>query len=135
MPFSTLLFDVADGIARVTVNRPDKLNALNATVIAELGEAVTRIETEPAVQGAILTGAGTKAFVAGADIAELAGQGPLDGQGEVGPGAGGVPAAGALRQARHRRGERLRARRRLRAGDGVSSPDRERDGASSASRR
>src|SRR5262245_53709687 len=80
MPFSTLLFDVADGVARVTVNRPDKLNALNATVIDELGEAIARIEAEPGVQGAILTGAGAKAFVAGADIAELAGQGPLDGQ-------------------------------------------------------
>jgi enoyl-CoA hydratase len=80
MPFSTLLFDVADGIARVTVNRPDKLNALNATVIGELGEAVARIETEREIRGAVLTGAGTKAFVAGADIAELAEQGPLDGQ-------------------------------------------------------
>jgi enoyl-CoA hydratase len=80
MPFTTLLFDVADGIARVTVNRPDKLNALNATVIEELGQAVTRIEADPAIGGAILTGAGTKAFVAGADIAELAEQGPLDGQ-------------------------------------------------------
>jgi enoyl-CoA hydratase len=80
MPFSTLLFDVADGIARVTVNRPDKLNALNATVIGELDAAVGRIEAESEIRGAILAGAGTKAFVAGADIGELAEQGPLDGQ-------------------------------------------------------
>jgi enoyl-CoA hydratase len=86
MPFSTLLFDVADGIARVTVNRPDKLNALNATVIGELGEAVARIEADPEIRGAILTGAGTKAFVAGADIAELAEQSPLDGQARAGRG-------------------------------------------------
>ncbi len=80
MPYSTLLFDLADGIARITVNRPDKLNALNATVIRELGDAVTRVEREAEVRGVILTGAGTKAFVAGADIAELAGQGPVDGR-------------------------------------------------------
>ena len=53
---STLLFELTDGIARVTVNRPDKLNALNAIVIAELGDAVTRIETDSAVRGVIITG-------------------------------------------------------------------------------
>jgi enoyl-CoA hydratase len=77
---STLTFDLTDGIARVTVNRPDKLNALNAIVIAELGDAVTRIETDAAVRGVILTGAGTKAFVAGADISELTEQGVAGGR-------------------------------------------------------
>jgi enoyl-CoA hydratase len=76
---TTLLFELSDGIARVTINRPDKLNALNATVIAELGDAVTRMETDAAVRGVVLTGAGPKAFVAGADIGELAGQDPLEG--------------------------------------------------------
>ena len=77
---TTLLFELSDGIARVTINRPDKLNALNATVIAELGDVVTRIETDAAVRGVILTGAGSKAFVAGADISELSEQGPIDGK-------------------------------------------------------
>jgi enoyl-CoA hydratase len=80
MTYATLLFDVTDGLARVTVNRPDKLNALNGDVIRELGEAVTRIESDEAIRGVILTGAGPKAFVAGADIAELAGQGAVDGK-------------------------------------------------------
>lgn len=77
---STLLFELTDGIARITVNRPDKLNALNAIVIAELGDAVTRIETDPAVRGVMVTGAGTKAFVAGADINELTEQGATGGR-------------------------------------------------------
>jgi len=77
---TTLLFALQDGIARVTINRPDKLNALNATVLSELGDAVTRIETDAGVRGVILTGSGQKAFVAGADIAELAGQGPVEGK-------------------------------------------------------
>ncbi|CAN5825696.1 enoyl-CoA hydratase-related protein [soil metagenome] len=80
MPYTSLLFDVRDGVATVTVNRPDKLNALNAEVIAELGDVAGRIEKEPAIRGAILTGAGSKAFVAGADIGELAAQGPIDGK-------------------------------------------------------
>jgi enoyl-CoA hydratase len=79
MPTS-LLFELSDGIARVTIDRPDKLNALNATVISELSDAVTRIETDAAVRGVILTGSGQKAFVAGADIGELTGQGPIDGK-------------------------------------------------------
>lgn len=80
MPYSTLLFDVTDGIARITINRPDKLNALNAAVIGELGQAVTQIETDDAIRGVLVTGAGPKAFVAGADISELASQGPVDGK-------------------------------------------------------
>ncbi|MDZ4674217.1 MAG: enoyl-CoA hydratase-related protein [Gemmatimonadota bacterium] len=72
MTYSTLLYEVTDGIATITINRPDKLNALNGEVIAELGKAAEAVARDVAVRGAILTGAGPKAFVAGADIAELA---------------------------------------------------------------
>ena len=80
MTYSTLQFEVRDRIAFVTINRPDKLNALNDEVIAELARAAAEIATREDVGGAILTGAGPKAFVAGADIAELARQGPIDGR-------------------------------------------------------
>jgi enoyl-CoA hydratase len=80
MTYSTLLFDLADGIARVTINRPDKLNALNTTVIAELDDAAGRVEREADIRAVLLTGAGTKAFVAGADIGEIGSQGATDGQ-------------------------------------------------------
>jgi len=80
MCYDTLLFDVRDGIAVVTINRPDKLNALNDQVIEELSHAADRIASSAEVAGAIVTGAGPKAFVAGADIAELARQGPFDGK-------------------------------------------------------
>jgi enoyl-CoA hydratase len=56
----------------VTVNRPDKLNALNKNTIAEIGEAINAAASDNTVGGIILTGAGTKAFVAGADISEFA---------------------------------------------------------------
>lgn len=80
MPYSSLLYDLRDGVATITINRPDKLNALNDTVIDELGQAVGTVEADEAVKGLIMTGAGPKAFVAGADIAELSRQGPLDGK-------------------------------------------------------
>jgi enoyl-CoA hydratase len=80
MSYETLLFDVRDGIAFVTINRPDKLNALNDQVMLELSSAVDRITTEAEIKGAILTGAGPKSFVAGADIGDLARQGPFDGK-------------------------------------------------------
>ena len=73
MTYSTLKFDVQDGIAVITVNRPDKLNALNDAVIGELGAATTRLAEDGGIRAAIITGAGPKAFVAGADIGELAG--------------------------------------------------------------
>jgi enoyl-CoA hydratase len=72
MEYSTLLYDLREGIAVVTVNRPEKLNALNDVVITELGEVAQRLLEDAAVRAAIVTGAGPKAFVAGADIAELA---------------------------------------------------------------
>ncbi len=78
--YTTLSLTVTDRVARLTIERPDKLNALNGTVIRELGQAATRITEDDTIGGAILTGSGTKAFVAGADIAELAGQGPMGGQ-------------------------------------------------------
>ena len=80
MAYETLLYDVTGGLARVTINRPDKLNALNGTVIRELGDAAVEVAADTAVKAVILTGAGAKAFVAGADIAELTTQGPLDGK-------------------------------------------------------
>jgi enoyl-CoA hydratase len=78
--YTTLSFAVADRVARVTIERPDKLNALNATVIRELGQAFARVAEDNGIGGAILTGSGSKAFVAGADIAELANQGPMEGR-------------------------------------------------------
>lgn len=80
MTHQTLLVDVKDGVAFVTVNRPDKLNALNDQVVADLRQAVLALKSDPTVKGVILTGAGPKAFVAGADIGELAKQGVLDGR-------------------------------------------------------
>jgi len=77
MSYSTLLFENRDGIALVTINRPDKLNALNAAVINELGALVPQIVDDSGVRAMILTGSGPKAFVAGADIGELSACDPL----------------------------------------------------------
>lgn len=59
-------------LAVVTIDRQDKLNALNADVVSEIGEAFASLRDDDAVRGVVLIGAGQKAFVAGADIAELA---------------------------------------------------------------
>src|SRR3989454_10809029 len=80
MTYQTLLFEVRDGVAVITINRPDKLNALNDQVMAELADVARRSATDDDIRGAILTGAGPKAFVAGADIGDLAQQGPFDGK-------------------------------------------------------
>lgn len=66
-----LLIDTADGIRTLRINRPDKLNALNAGVIDALDAAFADAGRDPAVRVVVLTGAGPKAFVAGADIAEM----------------------------------------------------------------
>lgn len=71
MDYKTLLFEVSDGIATVTINRPDKLNALNSEVLVDLANAFTSINSDPEIRVAILTGSGDKAFVAGADISQM----------------------------------------------------------------
>src|SRR5436309_683205 len=80
MSYDTLLFETRHAVAFITINRPDKLNALNDQVVDELSHAAERVATEDGIKGAILTGAGSKAFVAGADIGDLAKQGPFDGK-------------------------------------------------------
>jgi enoyl-CoA hydratase len=71
MTLETLLVEISDAVALVTINRPDRLNALNARAKSELRELFVGFRDDPAVDVVILTGAGTKAFVAGTDIAEL----------------------------------------------------------------
>jgi enoyl-CoA hydratase len=78
--YDNIVYEKRAGIAVVTVNRPDKLNALNAGVMAELERAFGEAAGDPEVGGVILTGAGEKAFVAGADIGELARQSPIEGR-------------------------------------------------------
>ena len=80
MSYENLKVETRDGVAIVTINRPEKLNALNDRTVEELDAAVAAIGSDPQVRGAILTGAGEKAFVAGADIAELSTQSPVDGK-------------------------------------------------------
>ena len=71
MDFENLIYEVSDRIAVITVNRPEKLNALNDVTIRELGAAFVEVSRDDGVHAVILTGAGDKAFVAGADIKEL----------------------------------------------------------------
>ena len=69
--FSNILLEKKGGIAYITVNRPKALNALNQQTIEELQDAFIYVRLDESVQGVILTGAGDKAFVAGADIKEI----------------------------------------------------------------
>lgn len=81
MEFENLTIDQHGPIAVLTVNRPGALNALNGTTLSELAMAAELIANDPEVGALILTGAGDKAFVAGADISELAGlEGPFAGR-------------------------------------------------------
>ena len=69
--YATLLTDLSDNIFTITINRPDKLNALNKQVIEDLGKAIDEVYANAAIKSAIITGSGPKAFVAGADISEF----------------------------------------------------------------
>ncbi|MGB9772927.1 MAG: enoyl-CoA hydratase/isomerase family protein [Bacteroidota bacterium] len=80
MEYQTLLFAVKDGIATITINRPEKLNALNATAKAELWDAFRSIEKDDSIRVVILTGSGEKSFVAGTDIGELTSLDALSGK-------------------------------------------------------
>ena len=69
--YQTLLTSLENNIYTITINRPEKLNALNKMVIEELSAAIDTVYNDPAIQSAIITGAGEKSFVAGADISEF----------------------------------------------------------------
>ena len=71
MDFKNLKYQQVDGICTITINRPDKMNALNIETISELGIAIASAENNKEIIGIIITGEGQKAFVAGADIAEF----------------------------------------------------------------
>jgi enoyl-CoA hydratase len=80
MASENLLYEKRNGIGYVTVNRPEKLNALNRKTMEELDECFLDIERDDEVRAVILTGAGERAFVGGADINELAALTPVEGQ-------------------------------------------------------
>src|SRR5256712_1298588 len=74
-----VLYGTKDGIARITISRPEKLNALDRQTVQEIDRVVASAGQDPSVGVLIITGAGEKAFVAGADIGELASQTPVEG--------------------------------------------------------
>jgi enoyl-CoA hydratase len=80
MSYENLLIETRDGVAFITVNRPAKLNALNSATLAELDAAIGAAGADAQVRGVVITGSGDKAFVAGADIAELSTQSPVEGR-------------------------------------------------------
>jgi enoyl-CoA hydratase len=80
MAYENLLYDVKDQIARITFNRPNVLNALNPKIIDEFGDCLNAARRDDSVRVLILTGAGEKAFVAGADINDLAKRNAVDGK-------------------------------------------------------
>ena len=71
--YNTILTNLENGILTITINRPEKMNALNADVLTELDHALDEMYTNQQLKTAIITGAGPKAFVAGADITEFNG--------------------------------------------------------------
>src|ERR1700686_69948 len=80
MGYENILYEKRDGIAYITFNRPKVLNAPNRKTVEDLQQALLDARNDEAVRVLILTGAGEKAFVAGADISELAQQTPIDGK-------------------------------------------------------
>jgi len=80
MAYENLLYEVKDQIARITFNRPNVLNALNRKTIEELGHCLNAARQDDSVRVLIFTGTGEKAFIAGADINELAQRTPIDGK-------------------------------------------------------
>ena len=75
--YEALLYDVSDGVATVTLNRPDQRNALNGQLLTELVDAMKRVRDDGEVRAVVLTGAGDKVFCAGADLGGFAADAPL----------------------------------------------------------
>ena len=71
--YNTLLLDIENNICTITINRPDKLNALNKAVFDELNSVLDEVYANKAIRSVIITGAGPRSFIAGADISEFSG--------------------------------------------------------------
>jgi enoyl-CoA hydratase len=80
MDFENIEYNVEDNIATVSINRPRAMNALNSETLTEIDNAFIMIESDKSVLGVIITGAGDKSFIAGADISELATKDPVTGR-------------------------------------------------------
>lgn len=78
MQYETIVVERQYPVAVITLNRPQKLNALNSTLLGELGAAIQELRDDPAVRVVILTGSGEKAFAAGGDLEEIAGKEPYE---------------------------------------------------------
>jgi len=78
MNYENILFEVKDGVGVLTFNRPKSLNALNPKTIEEVADVVGRVKKDQSIRVLLLTGAGEKAFVAGADISEFQKMNPLE---------------------------------------------------------
>ncbi len=126
LALANVLYEKRDGIAYVTVNRPKVLNALNTPTWADLRQAFEDARDDAAVRGVILTGAGDKAFIAGADIGELANATAVEAEQASRFGPGRSRCHRESRKAGDRGRQRLCARWRLRDGDGLYHQDRSR---------
>jgi enoyl-CoA hydratase len=80
MAFENLLWSVQDGVGVVTVNRPKSLNALDSRTVQELAQVVEAARSDASLRALVVTGAGEKAFVAGADIAQMSGLSAIEGR-------------------------------------------------------
>lgn len=80
MSYTSILTNLENGIFTITINRPDKMNALNNAVIEELGQAIDEVYNNNDIRSAIITGAGEKSFVAGADISQFLGLSSTEGK-------------------------------------------------------
>ena len=96
MSYENILFNVEEGIATITFNRPKAMNALNSALLGELSQALDQVAGDEQIRVLVLTGAGDKAFVAGADIKELAVLSPLQAKLVVQKGQGIINKIGSL---------------------------------------
>lgn len=79
MTFEHLLYEVEDGVATITINRPESLNSVSESTIGELADAFAEADNDESILGVIVTGTGEKSFVAGADISEIIRHNPQSG--------------------------------------------------------
>ena len=109
MSFDYITSERLDGVAVITLNRPEKLNALSFGLMQELDDELTRIESNDEINAVVLTGAGERAFSAGADIHEMAAMNAEDLE-ERYPGVPGLNLTWEVLQSQETRADKARSR-------------------------